>query len=205
MLQNLNHTRTQWILRTVTWPKIPFPLYPSLQVFRFTSKRPWDLAAVQNHSGLIPPLGQMQKENTKSGMGCFFMNFLVLTTHPQQRESNTGSQISLPGSPTPAQKAKRAMSREPADSCLSFSCISQAHRERNCSTRYSCRIPGIHKYCKTRSKSKRTSKRKEQGSPPQKRKKPHTHKGAHQQERENQAVQLHQRNRICEEAWILRT
>lgn len=118
----------------------------------------------------------MQKESTKSGMGCFFStNFLVLYAHPQQRDSNTGSKISLPGSPDSLtrQKGIRTGSLETAAS--TSVCISQAHRERNCSAWYSCRIPGIHEYCKNQiwvqknqqEKTARSPKKQNtQGSPP---------------------------------------
>ena len=91
----------------------------------------------------------MQKESTKSGMGCFFStNFLVLTAHPQQRNSNTGSKISLPGSPDSLTRQKGIWTGSLETAASTSVCISQAHRERNCSAWYSCRIPGIHEYCK---------------------------------------------------------
>ena len=132
----------------------------------------------------------MQKESTKSGMGCFFStNFLVLTAHPQQRDSNTGSQISLPGSPDSLTRQKGIWTGSLQTAASASVCISQAHRERTAPSGTAAGFQAFMNTVKTRSEAKRTSKKKQQGSPKQNKTKQHTHKGVHQQERENQAVQ----------------
>lgn len=88
--------------------------------------------------------------------GVFLLHeLLVLTAHPQQRDSNTGSQISLPGSPDSPKRQKGYKQWEPGDSCLSLSLyfigpqgekyIAQLYASPGW---YSCRIPGIHEYCR---------------------------------------------------------
>ena len=115
----------------------------------------------------------MQKESTKSGMGCFFStNFLVLTAHPQQRDSNTGSQISLPGSPDSLTRQKGIWTGSLQTAASASVCISQAHRERTApsGTAPSGTAAGFQAFMntvKTRSEAKRTSKKKQQGSPKQ--------------------------------------
>lgn len=76
------------------------------------------------------------------------MNLLVLAAHPQQKKNNTDPQINVPGFPDSLKRQKGSCAgRLEAVAWASVS-TSQAHRERNCSACYNCRILDIQGHCK---------------------------------------------------------